>query len=133
MRRRDHAILVGEHMRMPPDHLFRDRLDHVPESECALFLGHAGVKHYLQQEIAEFVAEIGEIAARDGVGDLIGFLDGVGRDAREVLFEIPRATAAGGAQLRHDVEQAFDFAGRGHGYTVSNEPPVCRKTPARPS
>ena len=38
------------------------------------------MEHHLQQEIAEFVAQIAEIAARDGVGDLIGFLDGVGRD-----------------------------------------------------
>ncbi len=67
-------------MRMPSDHLARDGLDHVAECEGVLFLRHAGVKHHLQQEIAEFVAQIVEIAARDGVGDFIGFLDGVGRD-----------------------------------------------------
>ena len=70
-------------MRMPPDHLARDRLDHVAERKRVLLLGHAGVIHHLQQEIAEFVAEVVEIAARDGVGDLIGFLDGVGRDASQ--------------------------------------------------
>ena len=91
---------------MPPDHLARDRLDHVAERERVLLLGHAGVIHHLQQEIAEFIPEIVEIAARDGVGDLIGFLDGVGRDGREILFEIPRTAAAGRAQRRHDFEQA---------------------------
>ena len=68
---------------MPADHLSRDGLDHVAEGEGVLLLGHAGVKHHLQQEIAELVTEIVEVAARDGVGDLIGFLDGVGRDASQ--------------------------------------------------
>jgi hypothetical protein len=50
---------------------------------------------YLQQEIAEFIPEIVEIAARDGVGHLIGFLDGVGRDGRKILLEVPWTAAAG--------------------------------------
>ncbi len=93
-------------MRMPSDHLARDGLDHVAERECILFFRHAGVKHHLQQEIAEFVTQIVEVAARDGVGDFKGFLDGVGCDTRKILFEIPRATAAGRPQRRHDLEQA---------------------------
>ena len=93
-------------MRMPPDHLSRDRLDHVAERECVLLLGHARVIHHLQQEIAEFIPEIVEIAARDGVGHLVGFLDGVGRDRRKILFEVPRTAAAGRAQRHHDLEQA---------------------------
>ena len=90
----DVAVLVGEHMRMPADHLARDGLDHVAERERVLLLRHAGVIDHLQQEIAEFVVEIVEIAARDGVGDLIGFLDGVGRDRRKILLEVPRAAGA---------------------------------------
>ena len=91
MGRRQPAVLVGEHMRMPADHFARDGLDHVAERERVLLLRHARVIDDLQQEIAEFVAEIVEIAARDGIGDLIGFLDGVGRDRRKILFEVPGA------------------------------------------
>ena len=65
---------------MPADHFAGDGLDHVAERERALLLRHAGVIDDLQQEIAELVAEIVEIAARNGLGDLIGFLDGVRRD-----------------------------------------------------
>ena len=36
-----------------------------------LFFGHAGVKHHLQQEVTEFIAEIGEIAPGNGLGDLL--------------------------------------------------------------
>ena len=107
------AVLVGEHMRMPADHFARDRLDHVAERKRVLFLRHAGVEHHLQQEIAEFVAQIVEIAARDGVSDFIGFLDGVGRDGRKILLEVPRAAGAGRSQLRHDVEQAVRYRGKG--------------------
>jgi hypothetical protein len=79
------------------------------------------VKHHLQQQITEFVAEIGKIAAGDRISDFIGFLDGVGHNGRKILFEIPGAAAAGGSQRCHDIEQALDVAGgldvagRGHG------------------
>ena len=62
------------------------------------------MKHYLQQEVTEFVSQIVKIAARNGVGDFIGFLDGVGCYGRKILLEVPRAPAAGRPQLRHDVE-----------------------------
>ena len=104
--RRQPSVGVGEDMRMPSDHLGGDRLDHVTERKCVVLLGHAGVVDHLQQEIAELLAQIVEIAARDGVGDLIGFLDGVGRNGREILLEIPGAAAAGRSQRRHDLDQA---------------------------
>ncbi len=82
-------------MGVPADHLAHDRFDHVAERERPLLLGHARMKHHLQQEIAEFVAEIMEIAAHDGVHDLVGLLDGVRRDGRKGLFEVPGTAAAG--------------------------------------
>ncbi len=82
---------IAEHMRVAAHELFGDRLHHVAEVERALFLRHAGVKHDLQQEIAQFVAQIVEVAARDGVGDLVGLFERVGGNRRKVLFEVPRA------------------------------------------
>ena len=89
--------------------------DHVAEIERALLLRHAGVEHDLEQEVAQFLAQVVEIAARDGVGDLVGLLERVGRDGREILLQVPRAAGAGRAQRRHDLEQPGDVAGRGHG------------------
>ena len=80
-------------MRMAADQLGGDGLDHVAEIEGALFLGHAGVEDDLEQQIAQFVLEVGEIAARDGVGHLVGFLQRIGRDGAEVLLEVPGAAA----------------------------------------
>jgi hypothetical protein len=34
------------------------------------------MKDDLQQKVAELVAKVGQIAALDGVGHLVGFLDG---------------------------------------------------------
>ena len=82
-------------MRMPSNHFAGDRVDHVAERERILLFRHAGMKHHLQQEIAEFLTQVIEIAARDGVDDFVGFLDGVGSNGRKILFEIPGTAAAG--------------------------------------
>ena len=96
------------------------RLDHVAEIEGALLLRHAGVEDDLQQQIAELVLQVGEIVARDGVGDLVGFLERIGRDGPEILLQVPRAAAAGRAQRRHDLDQAGNVAGGLHrGWTLA--------------
>ena len=76
-------------MRMAADELLGDCLHHVAKIESALFLGHAGVKDDLEQQIAQLFFEIGKIAARDGVGDLVGFFQRIGRDGREILLPDP--------------------------------------------
>jgi hypothetical protein len=71
-----------------------------------LLFGHARVKHNLQQEIAEFVSEVLKVATRDRVSDFISFLDGVGRNGREILLEVPRAAGGWRSKCSHDFEQA---------------------------
>ncbi|MGY4337457.1 hypothetical protein ACVWW3_002363 [Bradyrhizobium sp. LM2.9] len=91
---------------MAPDHLAGDGLDDISKSERILLLGHPGVEHHLQQEVAELFAEIVEIATADGLDHLIGFLDRVGRDGRKILIEVPGAAGHRRAQRRHDLDQA---------------------------
>ena len=43
----------------------------------------------LQQQIAKLVLEIVHRPALDGVGDLIGFFDGIGGDCRKGLLADP--------------------------------------------
>ena len=123
-------------MRMPPDHLARDRLDYIAERERVFLFSHAGMKHHLQQEVAEFLPEIIEVTAGDGVSNFIGLLDCVGRDRREILLKVPRATSAGRPKRRHDLEQARNIARRGHWATNSGKIRlICRKmrdNPAKP-
>ena len=92
-----------------------------PKCERALLLGHAGVEHDLQQQVAELVLQVIEIAAADRVGDLVGFLDGVGRDGREILLQVPRTAGAGRAQRRHDLDETRDVGGRFHGRAIQGK------------
>ncbi len=109
------AVLVGlglaaaEDMGMAADHLGGDGPDHIAEIEQAQFLGHAGVKHDLEQEIAQFVRQRLVIAILDAGRDFVSFLDGVRRDGGEGLGAVP-GTAAGRAQPAHDLEQLGDVA-----------------------
>ena len=64
--------------------------------------------NHLEQEIAELVLERVEIVARDRVGNLVSFFDGVGRDGGEALLDVPRAAGVLVAQPRHDGEQVVE-------------------------
>ena len=95
---------------MAAQQLFGDGVNDVAEIEGALLLRHPGMKHDLKQEVAQFVAEIVEVAARHGIGDFVGLFDRVWRDAGEILLKVPWAAGARGAQRRHDLQQPSDIA-----------------------
>jgi hypothetical protein len=99
---------------MAADKLLSNRLYDIAEGERVLFLGHPGVKYDLQQEIAEFFLEIGQIAARDRVGHLVGFFQSVWSDGRKILFQIPGTAGLRRPQRRHDFKESANIAGRGH-------------------
>jgi len=109
-----HVARLAEDVRVAPNELARDRLDHVAKCEGAAFLGHAGVEHDLKQEVAQLFLEVDEVAALDRVHDLIGFLEGVGRDGAKILLQVPRASGLGLTECRHDLDEALDIVGRGH-------------------
>ena len=72
------------------------------------FLGNSGLKHHLQQQIAQFIADVLQIAALDGVGCLIGFLDSVGCDRFKGLFDVPRAPFFRVAQMAHYLDDPIE-------------------------
>ena len=117
---------------MTADQLFGDRLDHAAEIERALLLRHAGVEHDLEQQVAQLLAQVGEIAAGDGVGHLVGLFERVGRDGRKVLLQVPRAAGAGRPQRRHDLEKPADVAGGFHGAKPSKRDPDARQKQRAP-
>ena len=120
-------------MRMAADQLAGDGLDDAAEVERALLLRHAGMEHHLQQQVAEFVAKVIEVAPRDGICDLIGLLDRIGCDGGEILLQIPRAAAARRAQRRHDGDQVVNGARRvRRGRGIGQGTPVERNCPFLP-
>jgi len=96
---------IREHLGVSANHLCSDGVNDVAEAEASLLLCHARVIDDLQQEIAELVLKPIEIAARDRVGHLIAFLDGVGRNRREGLIAIPRAAGCRVPQPRHHAQK----------------------------
>src|SRR5262245_40349453 len=111
---------VAEHVRMAPDELLGQGLHDVAEVESALLLRHPGVEYDLEQEVAQLVTQVLEVAPHNGVGNLVGLLDGVGRDGRKALLKVPRTTGSGRAQRRHDVDEPGDVAGRSHGSNLQD-------------
>jgi hypothetical protein len=95
-------------MRVSAHHLFADPVDDVVEVERRAIRADLRVKHDLQQQIAELVGQRVEVAALDAVGHLVSLLDGIGRNRREVLGQVPGAAARRVAEPRHDFEQSRD-------------------------
>lgn len=88
-------------MGMTADKLGVEVFGDVAEVEVTGFRGHLCVEKDLQEEVAEFVLEVGPGAAFDGVEDLIGLFEGVALDTVEGLLAVP-GTAVGPAQSGHD-------------------------------
>src|SRR5262245_2838774 len=99
---------------MASHELFGETLDDVAKLEGPLLLRHAGMEDHLEEEVTQFIAQVVEIAPRNGVGHLVSLLDGVRRDRVKGLLQVPGTAGAGRAQRRHDLEQPGDVARRGH-------------------
>ena len=59
----------------------------------------------MQQQVAEFFGDVVHVVRQDGVGQFIGFFDGVGTEGIEGLLALPGAFFA---QVVHDVQQSLE-------------------------
>ena len=96
---------AGEDVRVASFHLVGDRRGNVGEGEMPGVGGDLRMEDDLEQQIAEFFAQVGDVVAGHRVGDLVRLLDGVRRDRREGLDAVPVAPA-GPAQPRHGGDEA---------------------------
>ena len=99
-----HGAGPAEHMRVTAQQLVAYRTGHRIEVEMTGLMRHLRMKDHLEQQVPQFVLQMLHVAAFRGVGHLVCFLDGVGRDGRECLLPVPRAPI-GGAQALHDGEE----------------------------
>ena len=100
-------------MRVAFNHLVADALCNIGKGKAAIFLGHARMKHHLQQQIPQLVTDVIHIPVRNGVGNLIGLFDRVGCDTLKGLLDIPRAPLLRVTKLAHDGNQPCQFIQRG--------------------
>lgn len=96
-------------MRMAANQLAGDAIDHRIELEAPLFPRQLRVVDDLEEQVAQLFAQVVEVAALDGVGHLVGFLEGVRDDGRVALLQVPRATVLRVAQPGHEVKQVVEL------------------------
>ena len=103
------GVAVGEDVGMPPDQLLDERAGDGVDVERlgGVLLGHPGVEDDLEQHVTELLAEVGAVAALDGLGHLVGLLDEVRREGLVGLLGVPGAAARRAQPVhgRDDVEQ----------------------------
>lgn len=97
-------------MRMPANELLGDAVYDVANVKVAALLGHLRMVDGLQEQVAQFLAKIGEILAIDRIGNLVGLFDRVVLDGGKVLIEIPGAPRIRIAERRHDFDKPGDVA-----------------------
>ena len=78
-------------MRVTTDHFFTDCRSDLLERESPSLRPHLGVHHNMEQQVAEFLAQVGIIRAFDGIDDLVAFLDEQRPEGGVRLLAIPRA------------------------------------------
>lgn len=74
---------------MPTDQLAGDAVHHLVESEAILFASQLAVIDHLEQQVAQFLAQLREVPLLYGVRYFVGFFQGVRDDGRVALLEIP--------------------------------------------
>ena len=103
------GIGVAEDVGVPPDELGVIASTTSGKANAPI-LGHTGVIDHLEQQVAEFVTKIAQVVPGDRLGDLVRFLDRVGRNRREVLLDVPGTAGHRITQRRHDLDQPADVA-----------------------
>jgi len=106
----DYTAGVAKDMRMAADKFFSQAVRHRVEVEGTRLAGDLGMQHGLQQDVAEFIADLGRIAAADGICHLVGLFDDVWDKGGVRLLHVPRA-ATRRTQAVHDVTQAGEGIG----------------------
>jgi len=93
---------------MASDHLRRDPLDHLSDSEPRFFGCDLAVKHYLKQQVSKLAYELLVVALIYSFHDFISFFEEHWLEAFVSLLTIPWA-AAGRAQPGDQLDEPGEF------------------------
>ena len=112
--------LFAKHMRMPPNQLAIQVIEHIGDGEVPLVRRHLRIEQHLQQQVAQFFGEMRKVAPLDGVEDFVGLFQRVFANGVERLLAVPGASARC-AQPRHDARPtaANSSAARAGSVTVA--------------
>lgn len=100
---------VAEHVRMAIDQFGVQGIADVGDVKRAFFLSDLGVEKYMEQDVAEFLADVGVVFVYKGVAKLIDFLYGVRTQRFVGLFGIPGTFYTQNVERVDDASQCLDF------------------------
>ncbi len=104
-------------MRMTPDQFVADPARDVIEVEPSGFSRDLGMQYHLEEQIAQFFAQICVVLRPDRIRHFVGFLEQPGGERLVRLLAVPRTTA-GGAKLRDDLAEAAKTRSRVHPFQI---------------
>ena len=113
-------------MGVTAQHLGGQHMHHVMEVEPPFLPTKLAVIDHLEQQVPELAGQLIKGASLDGIGNLVGFLEGVRHDRVPILLEIPGAALIGIAQHRHQGQQVIQTVAFAH-----QRPPLPRTLPWR--
>src|SRR5437867_5205994 len=90
---------------MAPPHLLLERPGHGLRVELLPLLSDHDLEREVEQQIAQLVAQLGRLAAAQGLIELEHFLDQIGAQRVAALGMVPRAA---GSQVAHQRERAAE-------------------------
>ena len=102
---------VAEDMRMTPHHLLVHLAGDIIESELTGLRGHLRVHRHMEQEVAEFLAQVRDVLAIDRLEQFGDFFDQAVADAPVRLLLVPRAAVRGaesGGGRKQEVDAGHD-------------------------
>ena len=88
-------------------HLVRNSTRHIVKPEQPRLFRHLGVKHHLQQQIAQLGGQFFPSLPFDRISHFMRLFNRIGRDGGEGLFNIPRAARGLIAQAPHNLAQTL--------------------------
>ena len=90
------------HMRVPINQLIAELVADIGDIEVTCLGAYLGIEDDVEEDVAELLADVILVVLDDGIGQLIGLLDGVRTQALVGLLTVPRTFLA---KIIHDVEQ----------------------------
>jgi hypothetical protein len=107
----DVAGVVSKDVGVAADEFFVHFAGDVVEGEVVVFLGDLGVEEDLDEDVAEFLAHVGEVVLVDGFEEFADFVDEAAGEGLVGLLDVPGA-AVGGAEAGDGFAEVGDG---GHG------------------
>ena len=99
------CLYISEHVGMAEYQFFAEAVAYVLHVEVTGLATYLGVEGYVQQHVAQLLADVAFVVAHQGVAQFVGLFDGVGAQALVGLFAIPGAFLA---ELVEDVKEASE-------------------------